>query len=90
MEKVKLHTDIMTVGDGAFKNCTALKDITCEPSTAPTLGTDVFGGKAEHYVGSDVTGDKYLRILTNATGYTTGDWKTILQDKVGFIITEIS
>lgn len=89
LSSIIIPESVTQIGKICFQYCTSLKDITCLPIEAPTLGSDVFGGKPEHYVGSTVIGDKYLRIPSNSTGYNTGDWKTILKDSVGFIVTEI-
>ena len=78
-EKVK------SIGTNCFLGCTNLGDITCLPSTAPTLGTEVFGNSSANYTGSSAP-SKNLHVPSKSTGYNSGDWKNILLDKVGFTL----
>lgn len=79
---------VTRIGDFCFQSCTKLGDITCLPMVAPTLGTGSFGSKSDIYVGLNAS-VKTLSIRSNSSGYDTGDWKTVLQDNVGFTVTRI-
>jgi hypothetical protein len=57
------------------------------PTKAPSLGEEVFGKSATNYTGISAT-TKTLTVTSNAVGYELGDWKTVLQDKVGFTLNK--
>jgi hypothetical protein len=59
------------------------------PTKAPTLGEEVFGKSNTNYTGINAT-TKTLTVPSNATGYNSGDWKSVLQDKVGFTLKSIT
>lgn len=63
-------------------------DINCLPNKAPFLGEEVFGKSDVNYTGINAT-TKILTVPSNATGYESGDWKAVLQDKVGFTLNKI-
>lgn len=56
------------------------------PTKAPTLGEEVFGKSNTNYTGIIAT-TKTLTVPRYATGYESGDWKTVLQDTVGFTLS---
>ena len=76
---------VTNIGPKCFSGCVYLGDITCLPTTAPTLGTDVFGNSSANYTGSEAP-SKNLHVPSKSTGYNSGDWKNILLDKVGFTL----
>ena len=72
----------------AFWRLKKLGDINCLPIKAPFLGEEVFGKSDVNYTGINAT-TKILTVPSNATGYESGDWKAVLQDKVGFTLNKI-
>ena len=83
---ITIPENVSEIGNSCFWGCKKLGDITSLPLTAPSLGTEVFGKSNINYTGIDAS-TKVLSIPSNATGYESGDWKTILQDTVGFTLS---
>lgn len=86
LKEITIPETVTFIGDNCFTGCTYLGDITSLSLTAPTLSSNVFGDKASNYTGSSTT-TKVLSVPSNATGYESGDWKTVLQDTVGFTLS---
>lgn len=85
LTSIEIPASVKSIGDYCFQSCKKLGDITCFAVKAPTLGVGVFGSKSDIYVGIDAP-TKNIYVPSNATGYESGDWKTILQDTVGFTL----
>lgn len=82
-----IPSNVRSIGSSCFLGCTELGDITSLPSIAPSLGTEAFGNSFTNYTGI-LSDNKQLSILSNANDYESGDWKNILQDKVGFTLNK--
>lgn len=83
LTSITMPDSVKSIGTNCFLGCTALGDIICLSTTAPSLGTDSFGNNSTNYTGSKAI-TKNLYIPSNATGYESGDWKKVLSDIVGF------
>ena len=83
--ELEIPAGVKTIGLECFMGCTRLGDINCLPTIAPSLGKNAFGDSNSNYTGLRAT-FKEIHIPSNATGYDSGDWKSILQDKVGFTV----
>jgi hypothetical protein len=62
------------IGDNAFSGCINISKIEMNPTTAPTLGENVWGDNENNYVGSNVNGSKYLCVKSYFIGYSTEKW----------------
>lgn len=78
-----IPSKVVSIGNSCFLGCTKLGEITCLPEKAPSLGTEVFGNTSTNYTGNKAT-SKNIHLPSNASGYNSGDWKSILSDIVGF------
>lgn len=76
---------VKSIGSDCFMGCVRLGDINCLPIVAPSLGEEAFGNDNSNYTGSLAT-YKEIHIPRNSSGYNSGDWKLILQDKVKFTV----
>ena len=90
LSELVIPKNVTSIGNGCFKGCYLLEELVCLPTSAPRLGQNVFGQEFDNsgnpgYVGRDVKTTKYLRTQVGSTGYDSGDWKDVLQDKAGFI-----
>ena len=82
---IEIPASVKMIGTDCFSGCTKLGDINSLPLNAPSLGTSVFGNSSTNYVGSKAP-IKRLDVPSNATGYESGDWQTVLQDTIGFTL----
>ena len=93
--EITIPATVTNIGSNAFHDCVSLSCITCECSTAPTAGSNVFGGVngIGTYTGRNTytAGTNVLRIPTGATGYNASYWLDPLQNasKCGFHIEYI-
>ena len=83
--ELTIPENVRSIGSSCFLGCTRLCDINSMPIAAPSVGSEAFGNNNSNYTGSLAT-FKEIHIPSNATGYDSGDWKSILQDKVGFTV----
>lgn len=83
--ELTIPENVRSIGSSCFLGCTRLCDINSMPIVAPSVGSEAFGNNNSNYTGSLAT-FKEIHIPSNATGYDSGDWKSILQDKVGFTV----
>lgn len=83
---LEIPAGVKTIGLECFMGCTRLGDINCLPTTAPSLGKSAFGDNDSNYTGLRATTKELHIPSNNATGYNSGDWKSVLQDKVGFTV----
>jgi hypothetical protein len=87
LKEIVIPETVTNIGDKCFIGCTSLGNITSLPLNAPTLGSDVFGDMTTNYTGSEAS-TKILSVPSNAVGYGSGDWKSILQDTIGFTLNK--
>lgn len=87
LKEIVIPETVTNIEDNCFTGCTSLGSITSLSLNAPTLGSNVFGDKMTNYTGSSAS-TKVLSIPANAVGYELGDWKIVLQDKVGFTLNK--
>lgn len=87
LKSLTIPANVTEIGKNSFWGCKQLGDITCLPTKAPSLGEEVFGKSTTNYTGINAT-TKTLTVPSNAIGYESGDWKTVLQDKVGFTLNK--
>jgi len=85
LEQITIPSKVTSIGRECFRGCLLLGDINCFPTIAPSLGSNVFGANTANYTGINAL-NKTLSIVSGATGYEENDWKTVLQDTVGFIL----
>ena len=71
------------LGNGCFSGCLLLGTINSLPFNAPSLGYQTFGHNSSNYTGYNAS-TKELWYPSNGVGYDTGDWKTVLEDAIGF------
>ena len=88
LKNITIPANVTDIGKNCFWGCKKLGDINCLPIKAPFLGEEVFGKSDVNYTGINAT-TKILTVPSNATGYESGDWKSVLQDKVGFTLNKI-
>ncbi len=90
---ITIGTGITSIAEYAFSSCIAMSTIEFSTTTAPTLGTNVFGGLQNTYTGrnSYSSGINKLKVPTGATGYDTGQWLDPLcsSTKCGFTLEYI-
>ena len=72
LKEIVIPETVTNIGETCFSGCTSLGDITCLPSKAPSLGSNVFGDRSNNYTGINAT-TKILTVPSNATGYDSGD-----------------
>ena len=66
----KLPASLTEIETLAFQDCTSLGKLLMEPTTAPTLGEDVFAGTSP---------DLICYVPKGGTGYDSGDWGKLTQ-----------
>jgi hypothetical protein len=90
LESVVLADSVTKLYNNTLTGCLSLSHIISEASSAPTATVDPFGSGASSYVGRNTynTGENFLYVPLNATGYDSGKWLDPLQnaDKCGFSI----
>ena len=85
LASITIPSEVKSIGQSCFMGCTNLGDINSLPSTAPSLGIEVFGNSSSNYTGNKAS-VKGLHVPRTATGYESNDWQTVLQDIVGFTL----
>lgn len=85
LTSLELPTGLTNIGQSCFMGCVKLGNLDCLSISAPTLGTEAFGNSTSNYLGSKAE-TKTIHVPSNATGYESGDWQTVLQDIVGFTL----
>ena len=85
LTSIVIPENVTLIDASCFLGCTKLGDITCLPIKAPAVGTEAFGNSSTNHVGINAS-VKQLSVPSNATGYESGDWQTILQDTIGFTL----
>ena len=81
--EITIPENVKSFGNGCFAGCLLLGEINCLPTVAPTLGYRTFGHDPITYTGYNAT-SKVLHYPSTSSGYDSGDWKTVLEDSVGF------
>lgn len=85
LRELIIPAGVKSIGSNCFIGCTNLGSIYSLPVVAPSLGTESFGNGMLNYTGVNAA-NKSLHVPSNATGYESGDWKSVLQDKVKFTV----
>lgn len=80
LTSVKIPSTVTYIGDNAFRGCINVSTITMNPTTAPTLGENVWGDGEENYVGSNVSAVKYVTIKDEYIGYDTDKWNVLFEE----------
>jgi hypothetical protein len=87
LKEIYLGNSIDTLAEGCLA-CPYLYDLSIARSTAPSATGNPFMLESA-LIGSEVTGNKYLRIPSGATGYDGGYWDT-LNETAGFETTTLN
>lgn len=87
LKEITIPETVTNIEDKCFIGCTSLGDITSLPLNAPTLGSGVFGDTTTNYTGSKAS-IRILSVPSNAVGYESEDWKSVLQDTIGFTLNK--
>ena len=87
LTSIEIPSLVRSIGQSCFMGCVKLGDINCLAESAPSLGSEVFGNNDTNYTGSAAS-MKQLYVPSNSTGYESGDWKTVLQDIIGFTLNK--
>lgn len=82
---VEIPSTVTYIGDNAFSGCVNISTISMKPTTAPTLGENVWGDNESNYVGSNVNEDRFLIVNNQLVGYDTEKWDILIY-KCKFII----
>lgn len=82
---ITIPENVISIGKNAFTGCVLLGEMNVLPNTAPSLGATPFGTSDSNYTGFNAA-SKNLYVPSNASGYDSDDWRTVLQDTVGFTI----
>lgn len=94
LTEITLPASLTYLGGYSFYECSNLGTIRSNATTAPTLGSRVWGqsGISDSYTGGNTAsaGTNRLYVPTGATGYTSSSWATTLCDstKCGFTLVE--
>lgn len=90
LEEVTIADTVTSFFYNTFYSCLSLKRIKCLATVAPTINYDCFGSDTYSYTGRNTynTGENFLYVPLNATGYDSGKWLDPLQNssKCGFSI----
>ena len=78
---ITIPSGVTTIGNGAFSGCTGLTEITCNATTAPTLGTNVFNGLPENGTLYVPSGSNYSTWMSELPS----GWIQVSSDAMGII-----
>lgn len=84
LEKIDITGYLHNIWKETFLNCVKLKTIYLR---GITQAFDLASYVEESNIGTEAEGEKIIYVPAGATGFDSGYWKTIMQDKFGFTIS---
>lgn len=92
LTSITIPSTVTYIGDNAFSGCVNIHTISMKPTTAPTLGENVWGDNVENYVGSNISDVKRVIINDAYIGYDTEKWNVLFNEcgftKVNYVSIE--
>lgn len=92
LTSITIPSTVTYIGDNAFSGCVNVSTISINPTTAPTLGENVWGDNVENYVGSNISDVKRVIINDAYIGYDTEKWNVLFNEcgftKVNYVSIE--